>query len=121
MSAAFDWSSFVEVPGFLARWEACGCDDADLRQLQLDLLEDPTAWPVVPAAGGWRKARFAPPSWGKGTSGGVRVYYADLPTFGLIYLVTAFTKSQMLDLPTGDKRRMANLLTAIRRQLEERN
>jgi hypothetical protein len=121
MSAAFDWSSFVEVPGFLARWQACWCDDADLRRLQLDLLEDPTGWPVVPTAGGWRKARFAPPSWGKGKSGGVRVYYADLPAFGLIYLATAFTKSQMTDIPTAEKRRMGQGLAAIRRRLEEQH
>jgi hypothetical protein len=119
MNEPFDWSSFVEVPGFLARWQACGCDDADLRRLQLDLLMDPAGWPVVPTAGGWRKARFAPPSWGKGKSGAVRVYYADLPAFGLILLGTAFTKAMAHDLDAKDKKTLATLLTAYRRRLQE--
>lgn len=117
----FNWSAFVEVPGFLARWQAVGCTDADLRRLQLDLLNDPAGWPVVPTAGGWRKARFAPPSWGRGKSGAVRVYYADLTAFGRIYLATAFTKAEMADIPAKDKRRMAQLLAAIRRRLEEQH
>lgn len=119
MSEPFDWSSFVEVPGFLARWQACGCDDADLRRLQLDLLMDPTGWPVVPTAGGWRKARFAPPSWGRGKSGAVRVYFADLPAFGLMVLGTAFTKAEMTDLSPKGKQFMAGVLAGIVRDLEE--
>ena len=97
---------------------ACGCDDADLRQLQLDLLEDPTGWPVVPTAGGWRKARFAPPSWGQGKSGGLRVYYAELPAFGRILLGRAFTKAMASDLTARDKKTLAALLAAYRRHLE---
>jgi hypothetical protein len=121
MSAAFDWSSFVEVPGFFPQWQACGCDDADLRRLQLGLLEDPTGWPVVPAAGGWRKARFAPPSWRTGKSGGVRVYYADLTAYGQILLGGPFTKTMASDLSARDKQMLAALLAAYRRRLEERH
>ncbi len=115
MGIAFDWSSFIELRGFTSRWEGMGCTDADLSRLQLDLLADPTGWPLVPATGGWRKARFAPPSWGIGKSGAVRVYYADLPEFGLMLLGTAFSKSQMTDLPAKDKKALGGLLAVYRR------
>jgi hypothetical protein len=118
MSAAFGWSSFVEVPGFLTSWHACGCDDTDLRRLQLSLLEDPTGWPIVPNAGGWRKARFAPPASGKGKSGGIRVYCADLTAFGFILLGRPFTKSMATDLTERDKKTLAGLLTRYRRRFE---
>ena len=72
-------------------------------------------WPVVPSSGGWRKARFAPPTWGVGKSGGVRVYYADLPEFGLMLLGTAFAKSEMTDLAAKDKKALGGLLAVYRR------
>lgn len=119
MSPAFEWSSFVELPTFSSRWSAIGCADSDLRSLQLELLGDPTGWPVVPSAGGWRKARFAPPSWGKGKSGGLRVYYAELPEFGQIVLGTAFAKAEMTDLTAKDKKTLGGLLALYRRLLKE--
>jgi hypothetical protein len=119
MIADFDWSSFIELPNFTAQWGSMGCTDGDLRTLQLDLLASPTSWPVVPRAGGWRKARFAPPSWGRGKSGGIRVYYAVLPEFGLIFLGTAFSKSAMSDLIAKDKKALAELLVVYERILKE--
>ena len=119
MSPAFDWSSFVELPTISNRWKSIGCTDSDLRGLQLELLADPTRWPVVPTAGGWRKARFAPSSWGKGKSGGLRVYYADLPEFGQILLGTAFTKAEMTDLAAKDKKTLGGLLAVYRRLRED--
>jgi hypothetical protein len=56
---------------------------------------------------------------GKGKSGAVRVYYADLTAYGRIYLATVFTKAEMADIPAKDKRRMATILAAIRRRLED--
>ena len=113
----FNWSSFYEFRLFTRRWQALGCNDADLRALQMDLLEDPTGWPVVPGAGGWRKARFAPPSWGAGKSGAVRVYYAELPEVGLIILGTAFAKTEASDLGPKEKKALAALLDQFREQL----
>lgn len=118
MSAGFDWSSFVEAPGFLESWDEAGCTDIDLRTLQLDLLADPTGWPVVPGSGGWRKARFAPRSSGKGKSGGVRVYYADLSEFGQILLGTAFSKVYVADLSAKDKKAFGVFLAEYRQFLQ---
>lgn len=119
MIVEFDWPSFIEVPGFTNRWMAIGCTDRDLRQLQLELLSDPTAWPIVPGARGWRKARFAPESRNVGKSGALRVYYALLFEFGMIVLGTAFAKSEMSDLPLKAKRTIARILTEIKSTFEE--
>jgi len=121
MSGAFDWSSFVEAPGFLESWDEAGCTDLDLRALQLDLLADPTGWPVVPGSGGWRKARFAPPTWGKGKSGGVRVYYAHLPDAGYIILGTAFRKVDKSDLSAAAKKVIGQVLAGIVRGIRGEN
>ena len=118
MSEGFDWSSFIDLDGFFTRWEETGSTERDYRDFQMELLANPLKWPVVPAAGGWRKARFAPPSWGKGKSGAVRVYYAVLPAFGRIVLGIAFTKSEMSDLSAVGKRHMARRLAQIIRDLE---
>ena len=119
MIGEFSWSSFIEVPGFLARWDDIRCTDRDLRGLQLMLLSAPTRWPVVPGAGGWRKARFAPQSWPQGKSGAVRVYYAELRVVGMILLGAAFTKSEMSDLEKKDKRELGALLAVYRKRFEE--
>jgi hypothetical protein len=122
MSADLDWSSFIEVPGFTARWQEIGCTDSDLRDLQLMLLESPRGWPVVSKAGGWRKARFSPKSFGKGKSGGLRVYYAELPEFGIVLLGTAFTKSELSEVSAKGKATLARFLAAfIQRKREKRN
>jgi len=105
-------------PGFLESWDEAGCNDIDLRALQLDLLLDPTGWPVVPGSSGWRKARFAPSSSRKGKSGGVRVYYADLTQFGLILLGTAFSKAYVTDLTAKDKKALGLFLTDYRHELQ---
>ena len=118
MGEVYDWSSFVELRGFFTRWEGCGCTERDLRDFQMELAADPLKWPVVPTAGGWRKARFAPPAWGKGKSGAVRVYFADLSRFGRFVLGIAFTKAEMPDLSAAGKRYMAQRLAEIIRDLE---
>ena len=119
MSSGFDWPSFIELPAFSSRWRAVGCTDADLWVFQLELLADPAGWPTVPTAGGWRKARFAPPSWGRGKSRALRVYYAYLTEFGQIVLGTAFTKAEISDLSAKDKKTLGRLLATYRRLLEE--
>jgi len=122
MSTGFDWSSFIEVPGFTARWAEVGCDDVDLRQLQMVLLSDPEGWPVVSGAGGWRKARFAPKSHGKGKSGALRVYYADVSEFGVIVLGTAFAKSELSEVSQKGKATLKRYLdTYVRNLREKRN
>ncbi len=118
MEEGFAWPSFIEVPGFAEDWDALRCTDGDLSDLQSMLRTAPARWPVVPGAGGWRKMRFAPPSWGRGKSGSTRVYYAVLPRLGRILLGTAFAKTEMSDLAPMDKKALATMLVEYRRVSE---
>jgi hypothetical protein len=113
------YPGFTELPTFTRRWAALGLGDEDLQDLQQLLGEAPTAWPVVPGAGGFRKARFAPPSWpGGGKSGGVRVYYAHLPGYGMILLGAAYAKGQQGDLSAAEKKGLAALLQVYLQERE---
>ena len=78
--------SFIELSSFTADWAALELGDADLAELQHELADDPAAGKPVPGGDGLRKLRFAPAGWNRGRSGGVRVYYADLPGIGLVVL-----------------------------------
>ncbi|MDR1094430.1 MAG: hypothetical protein LBL66_09825 [Clostridiales bacterium] len=62
---------FVHMKEFDRQWERLGLTDSDLSALQIQLLENPKAAPVIQGAGGLRKMRFA--FRGKGKSGGVRL------------------------------------------------
>ena len=67
-----DLVDFIEVEGFQDDWAGLGLTDEDLAALQTQILTGRPA-PVVAGAGGLRKLRFAPPTWGKGKRGAVRV------------------------------------------------
>ena len=56
-----EWPIFIELPGFTRAWTALNLGDSDLRSLQEAILEGPNRHPVVSAAGGLRKIRFARP------------------------------------------------------------
>lgn len=55
-------------------------------------MHDPTAGAVVRGAGGVRKIRFAPPGWGTGKSGAVRVYYTHVSWLRTVVLLFAHDK-----------------------------
>ena len=45
--------------GIFKNWDRLGFDDKDLRRLELELLRDPSAYPVIKGTGGLRKIRFS--------------------------------------------------------------
>ena len=95
--------TFIEVPVFTKRWAEIGMNDRDLQALQIMLLKDPEAGPVMQGTGGIRKVRF--PYRNRGKSGSVRVCYIDLAEYETIYLITAYTKSEQDNL-TGEEKNL---------------
>ncbi len=63
--------TFVETDVFTRRMSRLGLE-AGLRELQMRLLENPTAGAVDPGTGGLRKIRIPDRGRGKGTRGGAR-------------------------------------------------
>ena len=108
--------TFVEVADFTAKWQKIGLTDQDLRALQNMLMRAPAAGPVISGTGGLRKARFAPPSWRGGKSGGLRVCYVDAIEAETIVLVMFFAKSEQDNLTPADKQLIRPLVEAIKRE-----
>ena len=73
----------------------------------------PEDHPVIPGAGGFRKARWA--RRGKGKSGGFRVVYFFLAEPGRIYMAAIYAKSRRETLSAGDQNVLARLAAQIKK------
>jgi hypothetical protein len=73
----------------------------------------PEDHPVIPGAGGFRKARWA--RRGKGKSGSFRVVYFLLADRGLIYMAAIYAKSRKGTLSAADQNVLAKLAAQIKR------
>lgn len=72
----------------------------------------PEGNPVIPGAGGFRKARWA--RRGKGKSGGFRVVYFFLAELGRIYMAAIYAKSRKETLSAADRNVLAKLAARIK-------
>src|SRR3954470_23047650 len=84
---------FVDLASFTEDWADLKLGDDELRALEDDIARNPTRSPVVPGGGGARKIRRPDPTSGRGKSGGYRVLFAFLPTYGTVLLLAAWSKS----------------------------
>ena len=109
--------SFIEMPMFRSKWEKLGLNDADLRRLQEELLDDPKVGAVMRRTGGIRKMRFAFEDRGK--SGSVRVIYIDFEVYEKIYLITAYPKNEKDNLSDTERNELRQLISILEKQLEE--
>ena len=73
----------------------------------------PEDHPVIPGAGGFRKARWA--RRGKGKSGGFRVIYFFLAEPGRIYMAAIYAKSRMETLSAADRKVLAKLAAEVKK------
>ena len=90
---------FIETPIF-TKQANCGLfTDDELKQLQLELLEDPNRGDLIAGSGGLRKIRLARKGGGK--SGGFRViYYRSTPD--VIFLLLAYPKNKQDNLSKAE-------------------
>ena len=87
------------------------------RELIDYLAENPLAGDEIPGTGGVRKIRFG--ASGRGKRGGARVIYFYGGERVPIYALLAYSKSQKTDLSPTERRAVAALVEAIRRQEKE--
>jgi hypothetical protein len=73
----------------------------------------PEDHPVIPGAGGFRKARWA--RRGQGKSGGFRVIYFFLTEPGRIYMAAIYAKSRKETLSAADQNVLARLAARIKK------
>ena len=104
----------IQLSSFARDARRAGLTEEDIRHVELEIMEDPHAWPVMAGTAGLRKMRFAPESRGGGKSGGVRVCYFLVDEADHVYLVTVFAKNQKDNLSPADRNAIAAVVRYIR-------
>jgi len=102
---------FINTTVYDKRWNDLKLTDDDLQLFQTDLLENPKAGKIIEGTGGAAKIRYAPT--GKGKSGGVRVIYLDLESYGKIYLLTCYPKSEKENISDNEKAAIKEVVKRI--------
>ena len=106
--------AFIKLPLFTRRWKELGLRDDELLRLQLLLLKDPAAGPLMEGTGGIRKIRF--PLENRGKRGSIRVCYVDLEEEERIYLITAFAKAKQENLTDSEKAVLKKLVQELKKR-----
>jgi hypothetical protein len=110
--------TFVQLSTFTTKWSKLKLNDEDLRALEGMLISDPEAGDVIPATGGLRKLRFAPPSWHMGKRGATRVIYAFISSGDAAYLFTRYGKNERSDISPAEKKVFRQVLDRLRKMYE---
>jgi hypothetical protein len=88
----------------------------DLVAMEQSILVDPQSGDLVPGTGGLRKIRLGQRQVRRGKSGGVRVYYLDLPLRAVTHLVAIFGKREKSDLSPAERRVVAELVKQLKEE-----
>ena len=103
----------IETPTFLRQAEAIW--DEEERAALVDFIaRNPESGDVIPGTGGVRKMRWARS--GSGKRGGARVIYFYHHAERPIYILLAYAKAQREDMTSDEKRAVADLAEALKRQ-----
>lgn len=100
---------FVELPSF-ERYRSQYLSDEEYRELQLGLLANPEAGPVIQSTGGLRKLRHADLKRGKGKRGGLRIIYYHWEQGQQFWFFTLYNKGEVSDLTPVEKQALRNML-----------
>jgi hypothetical protein len=105
-------AEIVYLSGYESQVSALLGEDEQMA-MEFYIASAPEDHPVMPGAGGFRKARWA--RRGKGKSGGLRVVYFLLAGPGRIYMVTIYAKSRKETLSAADRNVLAKLAAQIKK------
>lgn len=111
--------TFIQTDEFVKRWKELGLTDDDLRRLELMIMKNPQAGPIIQGTGKLRKLRFAYENMGK--SGSTRVCYVDFLVFNTVYLITAYAKNEKDNLTQKECNEVKKLISMLENSLARRN
>jgi len=103
---------FVRLPEFERKCKHIGLDEDDIRDIELNLLNNPIAGDMIMGTGGIRKLRITLPNRGKSSGG--RVIYLDFAYYEKVYFITVYDKADTDDLTESEK----HLLKILSKDLE---
>ena len=112
--------TIAQLATFVADFRRLRLNDEDLQALESVLMDRPDAGAVIPGAGGFRKLRFAPPSWGRGKSGAIRVIYAHFPELEAVVLFLMYGKNEQGNLTAEEKQAAKHWMQEFKRKLKNR-
>ena len=110
--------TFIQTKEFSKNWDRLVFLDDDLHRLEMMILSDPEAYPIMRGTGGLRKMRFAFEEEGK--SGGVRVCYVDFVFAETVYLITVYPKSEKDNLTMAERNQIKKVIEMIKQTLKNR-
>ena len=109
-------AEIVSLSGYESQASALMDEDERLA-MEFFIACAPEVHPIIPGAGGFRKARWA--RRGQGKSGGFRVIYFFLAEPGRIYMASIYAKSRKRALSAADQNVLAKLAAQIKRAVKE--
>ena len=106
---------FVETTVFTKRIVELGAD-AQLRQLQEELLVNPELGSIISGLDGLRKIRMPLP--GRGKRGASRILYLVFPQVQKVVFLLLYTKNEFADLSSQMKKAIRPIIDQIRKEFE---
>ncbi|MEP7365278.1 MAG: type II toxin-antitoxin system RelE/ParE family toxin [Acidobacteriota bacterium] len=106
-------AEIVSLPAYESEVSALMDEDERLA-MEYFIACAPERHPLIPGAGGFRKARWA--LGGKGKSGGARVIYFYIAEPRRVYMARIYAKSRQENLSAGDKRALHTIASLIKRE-----
>lgn len=107
--------TFVQTHEFSRHWDSLGFEDEELRNLEMQIMENPKRWPVVRGTGKLRKMRFAFPNRSKRNS--VRVCYVDFDVYCVIFLITVYPKNEKDNLSDEECKEIKKFIDILEKEL----
>jgi hypothetical protein len=105
-------SEIVSLSGYESQVSAL-LDEEERMAMEFYIACTPEDHPVIPGAGGFRKARWA--RRGKGKSGGLRVVYFFLAGPERVFMASIYAKSRKETLSAADQNVLAKLAAQIKK------
>lgn len=102
---------FVEAKDFTEKIEEIGEKNL-LQTIQNSILKDTEIGVLIQGTGGLRKFRVG--AKGKGKSGGIRVFYLDIPTKEECYLLFILEKSESENISAQEKKELRNFVKLLK-------
>ena len=88
--------------------------EEDYKKFQEQLLHNPKAGAVIPGLSGLRKIRLGYHE--KGTRGGLRVDYLDIPEAECLHLLVIYPKNSKDDLTPEEKKEIRKLVNILKKE-----